>query len=164
MSENLKRLLFLFVFALMFYIAGAGFVESFVNYPTWKLIGASEFQTYHNALSQRIVPLMVLPWLVEIVLTILLIWVRPRVIPRTAIVFALALNLIALVSTIFIQIPIQAALSEYGLSLPAIDKLIKTDPIRWIPLIIKAIVYLWMMSLVVKQPAADTATGEARFF
>jgi hypothetical protein len=157
MSENLKRLLFMFVFALMFYVGGASFIESFVNYPTWKLIGANEFQNYHNALSSLIIRLMVLPWLVEIVLTILLVWFRPPVIPPTAIVAALTLNLIALVSTIFIQIPIQTELGENGLSLYAIDKLIETDPIRWLALIIKAIVYLWMMSLVVKRLAAAAA-------
>ncbi len=164
MSENLKRLLFMLVFALMFYVGGASFVESFVNYPTWKLIGAGEFKTYHNALSALIIRLMVLPWLFEIFLTIVLIWLRPHVIPRMAIVVALTLNLIALVSTIFIQIPIQAELGETGLSLHAIDKLIETDPIRWLALILKAMVYLWMMALVVKRPAADAESDDAQIF
>ena len=35
--------LFLITFALIFYGLGASFVESFVNYPTWRLIGAGEF-------------------------------------------------------------------------------------------------------------------------
>ena len=161
MVESLKRLLVMSVFALRFYVAGASFIESFVNYPTWKLIGANEFQTYHHMLSQRIIRLMVLSWLVEIVFTVLLIWFRPCVIPRSAVAAALTLNLIALISTIFIQIPLQTELGENGLSLDAIDKLIRTDPIRWIPLIIKAMVYLWMMSLVVKQPAAALGAGDA---
>jgi hypothetical protein len=55
MSENLKRILFIFIFALLFYVAGASFVESFMNYPTWKLIGANEFQIYHSALSPLII-------------------------------------------------------------------------------------------------------------
>lgn len=150
MTENSKRLLFVFVFALVFYVAGAGFVESFVNYPTWKLIGAGEFKIYHNALSPLIIKFLVLPWLVEIVLTIALVWLHPRAVLREAIILAFVLNLIALFSTVFIQIPIQTELGENGLSLVAIDKLIETDPIRWVSLILKAFVYLWMMSLVVR--------------
>ena len=43
--------LFLISFALVLYGMGASFVESFVNYPTWRLIGANEFRAYHQALS-----------------------------------------------------------------------------------------------------------------
>lgn len=150
MTENSKRLFFIFVFALVFYVAGAGFVESFVNYPTWRLIGAGEFKIYHNTLSPLIIRFLVLPWVVEIALNIVLIWLRPHVIPRGAIILALVFNLIALASTIFIQIPIQMELGENGLSLRAIDKLLETDPIRVVPLILKTILYLWMMALVVR--------------
>ncbi len=72
MTENSKRLFFTIVFALVFYVTGASFVQSFVNYPTWKLIGANEFQIYHNQMSPLIIKFMVLPWLLEIALTVLL--------------------------------------------------------------------------------------------
>ena len=72
MTENSKRFFFTIVFALVFYVTGASFVQSFVNYPTWKLIGANEFQIYHNQLSPLIIKFMVLPWLLEIALTVLL--------------------------------------------------------------------------------------------
>jgi hypothetical protein len=36
--------IFLAVFVFVFYGMGAAFVESFVNYPTWRLIGTAEFQ------------------------------------------------------------------------------------------------------------------------
>jgi hypothetical protein len=42
-STNFSTRLFLITFALVFYGMGASFVESFVNYPTWPLIGANEF-------------------------------------------------------------------------------------------------------------------------
>ena len=41
--------LFPVTFALVFYTLGTSFVESFVNYPTWSLIGANEFHAYHQA-------------------------------------------------------------------------------------------------------------------
>lgn len=145
MSEKNKKIFFALIFALVFYVAGASFIESFVNYPTWKLIGANEFRAYHNALSPRIISLMVLPWFVEIVVTFALMRFRPRPIPLKAVVLAQVFNIISLVSSIFIQIPIQMQLGETGLSIQAIDKLIATDPIRWVSLIFKTTIYLWMM-------------------
>ena len=65
--------LILITFALVFYGMGASFVESFVNYPTWPLIGASEFRAYHRALSPLIIGYMVIPLLVATILTILLL-------------------------------------------------------------------------------------------
>ena len=36
------RWIFLIAFALVFYGNGAAFVESFVNYPSWPLIGSDD--------------------------------------------------------------------------------------------------------------------------
>lgn len=152
MTENSKRLLFSFVFALVFYVTGAAFVQSFVNYPTWKLIGAGEFQSYHNAMSPLIIKFMVLPWLSEIVLTVLLFWLRPRVVPVWMVAFALVFNLLILASTAAIQVPIQIELGQNGLSHQAIEKLLKTNPIRWVSGGLVAFLYLWMMSRVVLAP------------
>ena len=42
MTERHRRFFFFAVFALVFYLVGASFVESFASYPTWKLVGANE--------------------------------------------------------------------------------------------------------------------------
>jgi hypothetical protein len=152
MSDNSKQILFFCVFALVFYVTGAAFVQSFVNYPTWKLIGAGEFQNYHNTMSPLIIKFMVLPWLSEIVLTVLLFWLRPRVVPVWMVASALVFNLLILASTAAIQVPIQIELGQNGLSQQAIEKLLKTDPIRWVSGSLVAFLYLWMMSRVVLAP------------
>ena len=151
MTENFRRLYFIMLFALVFYVVGAGFIQSFVNYPTWKLIGADEFIRYHNGMSPLIIKFMVLPWLVEILLTVGLLWLRPHIIPRWAVGLALIFHLIAFISTIMIQIPIQMQLGESGLSPDLIDRLLVTDWIRLVPGILRALLYLWMMSLVVRR-------------
>ena len=162
MTENSKRLFFTIVFALVFYVTGASFVQSFVNYPTWKLIGEGEFQIYHNQMSPLIVKFMVLPWLLEIALTVLMFWLRPRIVPVGAVALALIFNLVAVASTVIIQIPIQIELGENGLSLHAIDKLLETDPIRWASGILRAFLYVWMMSRVVRSAdIIDEAQREA---
>lgn len=149
MSEKNRRLFFTAVFALAFYVFGAACVESFVNYYTWGFIGPEKFQAYHNALSPRIIAVMVFPWLVEICLTFVLMSQRPKAVPFAAVVTAQTLNFVALVSTIFIQLPIQIEFGEYGFSREALDRLIATDPIRWVSGMIKMTVYLSMMSWVV---------------
>jgi membrane protease YdiL (CAAX protease family) len=91
MTERRKRLFFLAIFALVFYVVGAPFVQSFVNYPTWRIVGVEEFNTYYQELSSRIIRIMVLPGVVEITLTVVLLWLRPRGIPRWPIGLALGL-------------------------------------------------------------------------
>jgi hypothetical protein len=65
LTEKHRQLFFFAVFALVFYLVGASFVESFANYRTWKLVGSNEFAGYYHELASRIVKLMVLPGVLE---------------------------------------------------------------------------------------------------
>jgi hypothetical protein len=139
--------LFLITFALVFYGMGAASVESFVNYPTWRLIGANEFRAYHQALTPLIIGYMVMPMLVTTILTIFLLWIRPASIPRWMVWLAIVLQLIVWISTFTIQLPIQGQLSADGLSLPLIERLRVTSFwLRRVPHIANAFLFLWMMS------------------
>lgn len=150
-SNKTSIWLFLFSFALVFYGMGASFVESFVNYPTWRLIGANEFRAYHQALGPLVIGYMVIPMLITTILTVLLLWFRPAPIPRWAIWLAVLLQLLIWVSTAAIQLPIQAQLSSDGLSLPLIERLIFTNWwLRKVPQIINALLFLWLMSLLLR--------------
>src|SRR6266850_1739960 len=150
-STKTSDWLFLITFALVFYGMGASFVESFVNYPTWHLIGANEFRAYHQALSPLVIGYMVIPMLISTILTILLLWFRPAPIPQWAIGLAVVLQLIIWVSTFSIQLPIQMQLSGDGLSLPLINRLIFTNWwLRKVPQIINALLFLWLMSLLLR--------------
>ena len=106
---------------------GASFVESFNNYPTWKLIGPNEFLTYHHAASPLIIGYLVAPMVFGTILTALLLWLRPHPIPAWVLWLALGLQIFVWISTVTIQIPIQIELSSTGLSIPAIDKLLVTN-------------------------------------
>lgn len=143
--------LFLVTFALTFYGMGASFVESFVNYPTWRLIGPGEFRAYHQALSPLIIGYMVIPLVVGTILTLLLAWFRPPDIPRWAIWVSVVLQVISWISTATIQVPIQMELSANGLSLPLIDQLIFTNFwYRKVPQVINILLFLWMASLMLR--------------
>ena len=146
-STKTSAWLVLITFALVFYGMGASFVESFVHYLTWPLIGANEFRAYHRALGPLIIGYMVIPMLVTTGLTILLLWFRPASIPGWMVWFAIGLQLVVWVSTATIQLPIQGQLSADGLSLPLIDRLRVTSFwFRRVPHIANAFLFLWMMS------------------
>lgn len=106
-SARSSVLLFTITFALVFYGTGAAFVEGFVNYPTWPLVGAVEFLEFHRAVGVLIVRYMVVPMLVTTALTILLIWLRPAPIPRWAVGLSVLLQLATWVSTAVVRLPVQ---------------------------------------------------------
>ena len=84
------RWIFVIAFALVFYGNGAGFIESFVNYSSWHLIGEHEFVAYHQFISPRVLSFLVTPALLGTVFTILMLWARPATIPAWAVWAAIA--------------------------------------------------------------------------
>ena len=149
--------LFLLAFVLVFYGMGASFMESFVNYPTWRLIGPNEFKAFHQAASPLIIGWMVIPMLIGTAVTVALIWFRPAPVPRWAIWVSVALQMITWISTATIQLPIQFQLSSNGLSVPLIDYLILTNVLlRRIPMLINTVLFLWMMTLMLRANFTDS--------
>ena len=142
---------FLATFCLIFYGMGASFIESFVNYPTWPMIGKNEFLAYHQAAGPRIISYLVVPMLLGTFLNVLLLWFRPAQIPAWALSLALGLQLIAWISTALIQLPIQFQLGSEGLSIPAIDRLIVTNFwFRRVPFFITSVLFIWMMHVMLR--------------
>jgi hypothetical protein len=151
------RWIFLIALALVFYGTGAAFIESFVNYASWHLIGSDEFIAYHRFISPRVLALLVAPLLLGTVFTILLLWSRPAAIPAWAVWTAIAAQAVVWVSTVTIQVPIQIQLSHQGLSVDLVERLITTNFwLRRIPYAICAGLFLWMAAQVIG------ASGERR--
>ena len=151
------RWIFLIAFALVFYGTGAAFIEGFVNYASWDLIGTDEFIAYHRFISPRVLTFLVAPLLLGTVFTILMLWSRPAAIPAWAVWAAIAAQAIVWISTITIQVPIQLQLSDHGLSVELVERLIETNFwLRRIPYAICAGLFLWMAAQVMG------ATGEGR--
>ena len=139
------RWIFVIAFALVFYGNGAAFVESFVNYSSWHLIGSDEFVAYHRFIGPRVLTFLVAPALLGTVFTVLMLWGRPAVIPLWAVWAAIAAQAIVWVSTATIQVPIQLQLSAHGLSPELVEHLIETNFwLRRIPYAVCAGLFLWM--------------------
>jgi len=132
-------------FALALYVVGAGMMDSFVVYHTWKFIGNAEFPLAHAESGSRVVQVFVLPLIATTVFLILLFWHRPTAISRKLIWVALISIMIAWLSSAFIQIPMQIELDK-GLNPALLQKLIDSDWIRFVPQMVFLISVLAMMS------------------
>jgi hypothetical protein len=142
--------IFLLAFSLIFYANGAGFIESFVNYPSWRLIGSTEFLRYHQFIGPRVIAFLVGPAFTASVLTVAMLRYRPAPIPLWSVWIAVALQVIIWVSTAAIQIPIQVEFGSTGFSEDRVAWLISSNFwLRRIPNALTAGLFLWMMHKVV---------------
>jgi len=138
--------IFMLAFALTFYVLGATFVEGFVNYRTWHLIGAAEFKPYHQAIRPGVMAFVVFPFVLAIVLTGMLLWRLPPSIPRLSVWLSLALDLFAVTVSIVFQIPIQFQFDRQGMSLPLLRRLNAIEWLRRAAHIGNSLLFLWMMA------------------
>jgi hypothetical protein len=152
-----KRTPWIFVFAclLVFYTLGAGLLESYVVYPSWyPLAGSDAFTLHHASISRSILPFLVAPLLIGFVLSLVLLWKRPTAIPTWALLGSVGLQLVVLISTVVLFIPIQTALGQSGRTALEVSALI--DRLQWmgwvrdVPGVFNAGLYVWMLSNVVR--------------
>lgn len=136
--------------ALIFYAFGAGVMDGSAFYPSWRLVGETEFAAYHTLIGQRIVVTFVLPLLAATALLIGLFWFRPAYIPKWFFWALLTGNLIGWISSALIQIPIQAQLSQ-AKNDALLDTLMLTDWIRVIPFFLNTLIAYWMLTLLIEK-------------
>lgn len=149
MDQRSRRLLFLFLFAVAFFQTGAHASQAFVNYPAWKYIGIDSFPAYHHAMAPRAGLWILIPRLLELILAAAVLRYRPTPLKRGGLVLAIALALVAVVSTIVIQRPIHGQLESLGNTPELLARLQATNWLRLLPEWIRAGLYLWMASLLV---------------
>lgn len=149
-KNKISNIVFSVYILVAFYVFGGGIVNSLVAYRTWRAVGVNEFPKFHQIDSSLIIPLFVVFFFFSFIPQILLFWFRPIMISKWLVWSALFFNLITLVSTITIQIPIQNELGK-GFSSELIERLISTDMIyRRIPMLLLAVINFTMLYKVVK--------------
>jgi uncharacterized BrkB/YihY/UPF0761 family membrane protein len=149
-SNRISSIVFSIYILLAFYVLGGGIVNSLVGYRTWREVGANEFPKFHQVDSNLIIPLFVIFFFLTFIPQVLLFWFRPVVIPKWMVWLALLFNLITLISTLTIQIPIQKELDS-KFSLELIERLISTDMMyRRIPMLLMAVINFIMLYKVVR--------------
>ena len=138
-KHKISSIVFSIYILLSFYVFGGGVVNALVAYKTWRWVGPEEFPKFHHVDGELIIPFFVIFFFLSFIPQILLFWFRPMVIPKWVVAVALLFNLITLISTISVQIPIQIKLDQ-AFSLELINDLIRTDMIfRRIPMLLLAI-------------------------
>ncbi len=158
--NKISTIIFSVYILLAFYVFGGGIVNSLVAYRTWRWVGENEFPKFHQVDSSLIIPLFVIFFFLSFIPQVLLFWFRPIVIPKWLVWLALLFNLVALVSTITIQIPIQTELDK-RFSLELIDRLIETDMLyRRIPMALLAITNFLMLYKVVRHSNNKSTPAE----
>src|SRR5436190_1260161 len=106
-NNKISTIVFSVYILVTFYVFGGGVVNSLVAYRTWRAVGENEFAKFHHIDASLIIPLFVVFFFFSFIPQILLFWFRPVSISKSLVWIALFLNLITLISTIVIQIPIQ---------------------------------------------------------
>ena len=146
-----RSILLLLFFVLSFYRLGAANVEGLLNYPFWRDMGAMmsnvDFIQLRADHIWKIFPILVLPIGLLFLVTAALAVVGAPPVPRWVFIGAVVLQLVAVISTITIQLPIQTQLDTSGYDPGAIDRLIRTDLLfRKLPSLlatILAVLALW---------------------
>jgi hypothetical protein len=141
---------FIAFIVLTFYGLGAGYLESFDNYPLWHIVGTTaRWVDYHQALGARVIVVLAIPAVaLSIIANASLFVRRPPAVPVWSVAATLLLLLLVAVSTFAIQIPIQMAL-DVAYDRAAVDRLMWSSLwLRDVPGAIRAAVAAYMLTLV----------------
>lgn len=155
MSDSIFKTYGVFVvtFALTFYTFGAGMIDNYVIYRTFEVVGENEFVAFRAAFTPRIVAFLVVPLVLRFVFSVLLLWLRPKVIRLWHVWLFLFCQIVAWISTFAIQLPIQFELDK-GKSPELIERLIDSIWLRSTMTVACAAIMLWMMFLVIRSLAS----------
>jgi hypothetical protein len=130
-------------FALFFYVWGTTNFEGLMNYPVWRDMGAmisnEDFIELRASHGWKIFPLLVAPLSLLQIVTIALIFLAPASTPRWALWIVVALELIYMLATIFLEIPIHLQHDRTGYDRALFDRLITIDIwLRKLPRLVEA--------------------------
>lgn len=122
--------LFLMFLLLAIYDAGCMTVLQLQHYGIYSSVGKENFRGYMRANNRAAAFPTILPAVLLLVTSIILAVRRPGFVRPYEATIIVALNLVALISTILWQRPIQARMAEMGYDEASIQRLVATNWIR----------------------------------
>ena len=152
--SRVHSVLLVALFSLFFYRLGASNLEGLLNYPFWLDMGPmmsnADFIQLRVDHLWKIYPLLVIPVVVVFLITATLAVMAPPGLGRWPFVALGVLQLVSLVSTVAIQIPLQNSLSLTGFDAADLTRLIQTDLwLRKLPSVAEALLVLGLLWRVV---------------
>lgn len=137
-------------FALFFYVWGTTNLEGLMNYPFWRDMGQmmsnDQFIRLRADHGWKVFPLLVVPLTLLQITTVALVFLAPSWLPRWALFVILAIELLYMAVTIFMEIPIHRSHDTRGYDLALFDRLIAIDIwLRKIPRLIEAPIVTYLL-------------------
>ena len=140
-------------------------MNEFVEYLSYadlgRLISPTDFARWHQATSQRVLPFLVLPILLGNVSLICLFFNRPPSVPKWTLWAVLACALIAWISTILFQVPIEGQFDQGNYTPALMERLWQTDWIRKIAFFVEIGVVIYMAACFFRPAVARQITPDA---
>lgn len=109
-----------------FYCYGAGMMDYFAIYGSWKLISDNDFTALHHFLGQRVLPIFVFPSAVMTLINVVALIFPACYVNKKLLWISLIAYSFDWIFSFTMQIPIQLELSE-GKNMALIDELIRTN-------------------------------------
>ncbi len=149
-----SRIIFTIVFCVALFTWGTGYIEGFVAYPTWLMVGDTDWLAYRQAVSGPVFfSVFLIPGYLPLIMLIPMFWKRPLGIPKYLVTIMLCAILWIFVITAIYFVPDLQMELDKGYSKELIGDLIKYDfPLRGIAGLVFMCTVSWMF-LKVKSPA-----------
>ncbi|UYZ57623.1 hypothetical protein [Hymenobacter latericus] len=159
--------LFLLYLLLTFYCLGAAVMNEFVEYQSWADLGpylsAADFAAWHVATSQHALPFLTVPALFLTVVVLALFWDLPPAIPRWPLYVVAACHALSWASSVLVQFPLEARLSQGEFSPELMNYLIHSDWLRKLTLFVEAPMAAYMAHRALHGAAAPAGNGVQAF-
>lgn len=140
------------------FVWGASYVQGFESYPYWRDLGPhvspETFRALREAHYWKIYPLAVYPGLVAFFANTALLLLPPPGISRWILPACFGLNLVVLVATFMVLVPIQDEIDVGGFDRELIEQLIRGDFwLRKIPGTVAGLLVVVLVWQVVRRPS-----------
>jgi hypothetical protein len=156
---------FLAYVGLTFYCLGAAVMNEFVEYQSWAALdpylSAADFAAWHLATTQHTMPFLTVPAMLLSAVLLVLCWHLPPAVPRPALWLAVACHAVFWLSTVLVQWPLEGALSQGSFSPDLMARLLRSDWVRKVLLLLEAPLAVYMTHRVLQAalPGLGTPAG-----
>ena len=127
------------------YAAGGCWLLQVVCYPTYHLVGSSEFVPFHLAFGRRLIPVFVVPAILACLTSFVLVFVHPVGVPLWALLAVAACSIVILSTTMVLEVPKHNKLDRDGKSTHLIDGLVQNNIPRVVSWTIGSAVLVWLL-------------------
>lgn len=150
MNANTNTLVLILFIGLSLYNMGNMMSLQFQHFSLYPLLASSNFAKYISGNNKAAVLPAIIPGLISLLVSAVLLFIKPETAPSWFVYFNFALNIIVLASTIIWQGRIQGGFAQTGFDAAKIQKLMITNWIRTIAYSVQGISGLWLLTKLIR--------------